>query len=1551
MKHLWKTAVCALLLMASEAGVKAADKSNATDILEILAMPAGESEEAVLAFCRGAGEKQREALCSLAEQTEYSASVYGEVAVALARVADESMIPWGVKMTQSKNPVQRYLGVVAVRAPGGEASRDALLGLLKSQDSGVRSLAALSLRRFSVPQIKEALAKLAESGETACERSCAESALDWIAASPDALALPPRKAVVLDAKSKAIMESLKDAEVIHVAADSKVFEDPAQRVAVLDRLRAGATLHVVYTGGKEPAGLDELLKSVNLVAPPATPLDGLVSLVWNWSEGHALQDFAHDAYRGRAYAEQDSTMAGKAETNVTNWLPQTKTAFRKWDSRVWASPLRSISQPDIACILDAPPAKGRGRVVLDLCGGDLKAWEHNNNFKAFLEGPQSLRPLSSRGSFGQCIEAPYFNVQEDVVTPHVDWGKPLAGGSVKTAFLVPEEYIRTAIEITQRIELDRSYIPFNTNSFGSRDDKRKRDLPVIDGPSAMRLLMWLDQGTGTLVIPADERWHGKTDYRYSWGSFFPDLRAEIMQSVRKGLGIVVLGGFFPLPGDAEFMATPVPVPPELLRALPIPEAKARGQIACYSYGKGRIVQFRMPLLFGRALLDLGPEFTVTGLEIPHARILSDEYAFSSIAAGILWAAGRSPEAKPAKTEVNLRDRFGSSLPSGAALTGAAVEETRMFDTNGKVVGWSAKIVGPGKAANLAVEFPDKLIKPGATLNAKVSLGNFKGDELLCEVIDHHGRVVRRVTVPAVSPKTEISIEGWKPLGRIHDLHVVLRQGGKAVAEEIAPFAVDVFPDPLSLQLWAWGGGLYLTPGFQRIGMTGLSPCAINAFGPDGAGVPEDAENEAALRAGFDIFKAQAAIRAITIGNSSSSGDVCNPGISDPALWQACRDYLEKVGPSWRLCGVNRGMVRDEWMIGSGFCYGPITMVHFRRELQTKYKSLDELNAAWGRSYKSWTEVFPDRLDEAAKRGNLVSWSQHRAFMDDEFAKLAGLPQRLWREYVPDAAIGYSSYVFSTPDGGCDMEKLMQQSSFLVRRGWEMRDMRDLGRPDMVFSSWLNAGYDTTLQSSHLAKLEVSYDLLEKTPNIYYWYGFQDFAYPMIRPDLTVVEMLRPMADELVYLRQGMDRVILGAKLDHSGYGILFNQPSYRTLHGLNAIVGGECQIKWDWDNAQRLLDPIQVRGKLFSTDDLITGQIQKNGVKMLFLPGTVSLTGAQVVALERFVQDGGRLVADVLPGRYSEYGAPQDQGRMAKLFGVAGKFEPRKDVVAEDIKVGGAFAALQPLLGKAKPCVTGLKTAGGTALGSVGKEPAFVENKTGKGMTLLLNFSLPEALASSPAAKAKTVNQNAAAVEVGVASFLSVDEPRLLAARLMADWGGVKPPAQVFTDSSKKELFNTVDVYQYRDGENLIVGVLNRDEKERKVVVVLPEAAVIYDLRSDGKGGKAELRKELEISIPPAAAAVCFCVPKPLPSLDIKTERTKSGDIRLAMSGGGGRRIIRVEATDPGGKRRPELSGNIDFTGEGVFTVPVAVDDPQGAWKIMVRDVVTCEVREMEVKP
>jgi len=110
---------------------------------------------------------------------------------------------------------------------------------------------------------------------------------------------------------------------------------------------------------------------------------------------------------------------------------------------------------------------------------------------------------------------------------------------------------------------------------------------------------------------------------------------------------------------------------------------------------------------------------------------------------------------------------------------------------------------------------------------------------------------------------------------------------------------------------------------------------------------------------------------------------------------------------------------EELTLSAKVCFAPSTMVAFRRFLRQRYGTLQTLNAAWNRDYETWTDVRPDDLETAIARGTLVSWAQHRAFMESQIAGWQEKTERMFRETVPDGVVGMTAAAVSSPDGGSD----------------------------------------------------------------------------------------------------------------------------------------------------------------------------------------------------------------------------------------------------------------------------------------------------------------------------------------------------------------------------------------------------------------------------------------------------------------------------------------------------------------------------------------------------
>jgi len=76
-----------------------------------------------------------------------------------------------------------------------------------------------------------------------------------------------------------------------------------------------------------------------------------------------------------------------------------------------------------------------------------------------------------------------------------------------------------------------------------------------------------------------------------------------------------------------------------------------------------------------------------------------------------------------------------------------------------------------------------------------------------------------------------------------------------------------------------------------------------------------------------------------------------------------------------------------------FCYCPGSIDKFRKWLDNKYHSLDNLNQKWNRRYSSWSQVFPP-----VKKGNLVEWLNWRMFWLDNMAETLGWMVANFRKY-------------------------------------------------------------------------------------------------------------------------------------------------------------------------------------------------------------------------------------------------------------------------------------------------------------------------------------------------------------------------------------------------------------------------------------------------------------------------------------------------------------------------------------------------------------------------
>lgn len=342
--------------------------------------------------------------------------------------------------------------------------------------------------------------------------------------------------------------------------------------------------------------------------------------------------------------------------------------------------------------------------------------------------------------------------------------------------------------------------------------------------------------------------------------------------------------------------------------------------------------------------------------------------------------------------------------------------------------------------------------------------------------------------------------------------------------------------------------------------------------------------------------------------------------------------------------------------------------------------------------------------------------------------------------------------------------------------------------------------------------------------------------------------------------------------------------------------------------------------------------LQAKGIRLLVLPGAVSLSDKEIAAVEKFVNAGGVVVADVLPGLRQPNGVVRSEAPLASLFGVT--FTPLgpKDklrVRGEMLARTGAEDAPEVSFGEAlaDPRV---KVAGATALGHIGETPAMLVNSVGKGKTFLFNASF---------------NSYGTLRAEGGARWAPWNDTfkRILAA------AGI-PLAFPFTSGGKTTPGFYVSPFSLGRGYALGVadnGCGDFGGARRPLEITLPQASYVYDVRAGTLLGKVAA---IQAEVPRNGYRVYSVLPYQVKSVDVKVDKptcnagdtiTLTAEPVIEPAGRRDLHLFRVEAFTPKGEPFYPFRRVVAAPPRGALSVPLttAYNDPPGNWRLVVTDV------------
>lgn len=338
---------------------------------------------------------------------------------------------------------------------------------------------------------------------------------------------------------------------------------------------------------------------------------------------------------------------------------------------------------------------------------------------------------------------------------------------------------------------------------------------------------------------------------------------------------------------------------------------------------------------------------------------------------------------------------------------------------------------------------------------------------------------------------------------------------------------------------------------------------------------------------------------------------------------------------------------------SGECHCDICQEHFRKWLQEKYGSLENLNHAWWSAF--WSHTITD-------------WSQIQSPSPMSDNRANGLSLS-WRRFVTDQTVDFCKHEIKPfKDRNPEMPVTTNMmGTYTWLNYWKFKDVLDVISWDN-YPCWHEEDDNTHLGASISMVHDINrsikggkpFMLMESTPSVNNWSAVSKLK----RPGMHLLSSLQAVAhgsDSVLYFQwrksRGSSEKFHGAVVDHCGHE---NTRVFRdvtevgeVLANLDEVIGttvkAEVAIIFDWENKWAInnsQDP-QKYGKKY--DETVTAQYKpfwKNGIpvdvldmdcdiseyKLLIAPMMYMVRPGVGEKIEKFVKNGGTFVATYLSG-------------------------------------------------------------------------------------------------------------------------------------------------------------------------------------------------------------------------------------------------------------------------------------------------------------------------------
>ncbi|MFO7901414.1 MAG: beta-galactosidase, partial [Pirellulaceae bacterium] len=942
---------------------------------------------------------------------------------------------------------------------------------------------------------------------------------------------------------------------------------------------------------------------------------------------------------------------------------------------------------------------------------------------------------------------PYDEVTREVVTPHVPWGRPLAGGPVNTLILAPRWLQREVVELAQRLDLRYRTVPFSEagmvfdswsmylyDSYDVYGYTRKNKTDILADFSKK-----LSQDTDCMVVSGV---HAK--------AILDHFRWRLLNKVRQGSGLMLFGCADDLLADCKQELKPADWKPEVVPATRLPVLKEMSRdgnplATAYQLGEGRVLVLHWPTARRHSRACFTP---ILNHEDPFALDYYDYY-HSLVAEAMLWASQRttpvrvhvdaeggqvslqadkafpnvSVEVLCDAPERSLRQRtvLTRSLPAGGTQltlpplepkTGPCLVSVRVVEEK-KCLGWATGFRSQGEDLPRiqSIDLRSDVLAAGDVVQGQVRLSDVPAEATLeVELVD---ALSRQLVLRKLAPEehdTAIKLPLDHPVRVLHQLRARLYQDGKLLDQHVEPLTVpDADVDGFHFLAWASAGNNavsnYILRELARHGVDWIDSVGLTGANRARAAV----HGKSASR-----WNLKSIPYSTRIHSDRGEDRVRKPCLTDPDHMKPWAEGLAEraagaapYGPVAYTLGDENYLIRGTHDV----CISPTCLAGFREELKSRYGSLEALNDAWHQDYTAWDEVVPATLEDVKDTPpHWPRWADHRMYMDRVFTAAHVAGRDAIRRGDPKARVGFDGVFSLNSHHGYDFYELCRAcdlNQVYASRFWQLEYIRCWHQPDSIRGAW----YNRIGNRGETAANRIAWHLLLHQHNSSWYWTSYHCGPALLFPDLRPAPQLEWMQNTHAEIRGGIDKLLLNAKRLQDGIAVHYSQPSVHaaTLQGHNLA-----SAQWGFALA---MEDLGLQYDMVSNKQVEQGML--GDYRVLLLPGSTALSATEAKHIRSFVRQGGLVIADRVPGTLDDHCQPLPAGQLDAPFGIRSGTQS-----AAESPEGGPIELTHQELSGTLPLPLArcqFQIDGATAWGTGGKAPAVLVNQHQQGTGVLLN--------------------------------------------------------------------------------------------------------------------------------------------------------------------------------------------------------------------------------------